>query len=630
MQRPPPTQSDQHATKRTKRTILIAVAAALGILLVAFLTLLLLERGSGGEGDTSGPQAGLVAGGAGHDGEGGEGGTSGPQADPVADGAGHDSEEGADETPETKRQVPPAKAPELSETEDDPVAFVFYESKEPDAASSSGNAGIGGPSGGGGDAPSFFDIWDKGSRLAYVVDRSGSMRGLKIMAVKEELARSIRSLDPGKEFYIVFYDDGPLPMQPERLLPATDANKQKALLWVQTVQTMGGTQPMEAMRIALGMNPDAIFLLSDGQFDTSVAEQIRAENRAGKVRIHTIAFHDASGEEVLRKIAEENGGVYHFVPGSPDARPSGVAALKAFRVTRPGSDDIGSVLGGMGPGFQYDTIRLEDLAHSDPLNGCEVLFINCGSAGGLARMIAPAIRKFVEYGGTLYCSDWAGGVLQEAFPGVIAFDQFGSPCQLDCDVIDPGLQEVIGKRVKVTFDLPAWWQIRNVSPSVRVHIAFQRHPIVVGFSHGRGHVIYTSFHNHAQTSKEELKLLRYLVLRPVMARAAAGAAATAQAQQWVPSKEIIGTIDRGGSSQPYVYEASAGEQVMFILSWIRRGELKMTVQDPSGRIAFESSSATSPLEFGAANAQPGPWSCTIEAVDVPYDNFPYVLTVATQ
>ncbi|HEX7446368.1 MAG TPA: hypothetical protein VF306_02420 [Pirellulales bacterium] len=57
-------------------------------------------------------------------------------------------------------------------------------------------------------------------------------------------------------------------------------------------------------------------------------------------------------------------------------------------------------------------------------------------------------------------------------------------------------------------------------------------PIVVGFRHGDGHVLCTSFHNKAQVYEQERRLLRFLVLQPILARAATEANQAVSARQF--------------------------------------------------------------------------------------------------
>ena len=77
------------------------------------------------------------------------------------------------------------------------------------------------------------------------------------------------------------------------------------------------------MQLALKMSPDAVFLLSDGEFADPTRDFLLNENydeaddgsRVPRVPIHTVGFHSFAAEAVLKPIAMENGGAYRFVPG---------------------------------------------------------------------------------------------------------------------------------------------------------------------------------------------------------------------------------------------------------------------------------------------------------------------------
>jgi hypothetical protein len=176
-------------------------------------------------------------------------------------------------------------------------------------------AGSEGAAAGGG--ASFFGLAARGGKFVYVVDRSGSMSGEKLQAAKSELFRSARSLKRTMKFYIIFYNNGFEPMPAEELVKASGPNKSRYLGWAEGINSRGGTDPQKAMIMALKLKPDAIWLLSDGQFNDRVCDVIRRENSGARVQIHTIAFYSQTGEDVLQRIARENLGMYKFVAGSP-------------------------------------------------------------------------------------------------------------------------------------------------------------------------------------------------------------------------------------------------------------------------------------------------------------------------
>ncbi len=161
---------------------------------------------------------------------------------------------------------------------------------------------------------SFFGLEAFGSRFVYVVDRSGSMSNMPMRTAKAELLRSIKQLKPGMEFFVIFYSDGFKSMPAEGLLPAGRANKRMAEQWIEQISPGGGTNPTEAMKKAMELSPDAIWLLSDGKFSQSIAEEITKMNSSLGISIHTIAFFNAAGSELLSDLAHRNNGEFIYVP----------------------------------------------------------------------------------------------------------------------------------------------------------------------------------------------------------------------------------------------------------------------------------------------------------------------------
>ena len=56
-----------------------------------------------------------------------------------------------------------------------------------------------------------------------------------------------------------------------------------------------------------------MFLLTDGTFDRAIAGLVKRLNPGAKVPVHTIGSLYRTGEPILKKIAEENGGQYKCV-----------------------------------------------------------------------------------------------------------------------------------------------------------------------------------------------------------------------------------------------------------------------------------------------------------------------------
>ena len=172
--------------------------------------------------------------------------------------------------------------------------------------------------GGGGGGTSFFGIAARGSRFIYIVDISGSMQGEKIGVLRRNLLDSIAELPPQSHFCIIGYNDNLVPLGDEiRWYKADDANRLKARTWISRIEPSGGTVPMPAFEPALNLKPrpDVIYFMTDGQDIDGLTEHVRNLNIKGrKTRINTICYGDRGGEEMMRRIADDSGGKYRFVP----------------------------------------------------------------------------------------------------------------------------------------------------------------------------------------------------------------------------------------------------------------------------------------------------------------------------
>jgi phage FluMu protein Com len=168
--------------------------------------------------------------------------------------------------------------------------------------------------------------------IVYVIDRSGSMTD-SIMYVKYELKRCIRLLRPRDQFHVIFYSSGPAVEMPmRRLLPATEANKLAAYEFIDGIVPLGQTDPSEALRAALALRPNTIFLLSDGEFEERIVNLVDKLNPAGGanngrlVKVNTLCFIYTAGERILQTIADRNGGTYRFIGESDLEKVGGAAA----------------------------------------------------------------------------------------------------------------------------------------------------------------------------------------------------------------------------------------------------------------------------------------------------------------
>jgi len=184
-------------------------------------------------------------------------------------------------------------------------------------------------------------------------------------------------------------------------------------------------------------------------------------------------------------------------------------------VSSPRFDDIGQVLRGM---------KLDYKPYKGDFD-CDLLFINCGTSD---TFDPKRLARFVHEGGCVYISDQASSVLSLAFPGILEFSNRGNAGKVDADVVDPELEEIAGKSIRVEFDLGLWSVITNHSGLEKVNgrvllraaqgTTYAGKPLMVSFKHGAGTVFYTCFHNHTQASEKEKMLLQLLLLKQLGAR----------------------------------------------------------------------------------------------------------------
>ncbi len=184
----------------------------------------------------------------------------------------------------------------------------------------SGDIGMGeglGSGGAQGQGASFFGVEATGNRFAYVLDISGSMAiGGKMEALRTELTRSLNDLYDAAEFYVVLYSDSATPISGgSRWVGANPTEKRRARSAVQQINPSGGTNPMPAFELVFALRPraDAIYFLTDGEFDPTIADNIAQLNASATVPVHCIALVSTASEPVMRRIAQDSGGTYTYV-----------------------------------------------------------------------------------------------------------------------------------------------------------------------------------------------------------------------------------------------------------------------------------------------------------------------------
>jgi len=149
--------------------------------------------------------------------------------------------------------------------------------------------------------------------IAFVLDRSGSMGGWKIVAARRAMARMVETLTARDRFVAIAFDDRvdvPPGLDPKNLVPATDRNRHIADQFWASVDARGGTEmavPLELAADALReVDPSrerVLVLVTDGQ--VSNEDQILA-HLAPKIRgarVFTLGIDQAVNAGFLNRLA---------------------------------------------------------------------------------------------------------------------------------------------------------------------------------------------------------------------------------------------------------------------------------------------------------------------------------------
>jgi Ca-activated chloride channel family protein len=159
--------------------------------------------------------------------------------------------------------------------------------------------------------------------VVFVLDRSGSMAGWKIVAARRALCRMVDTLNATDRFAVVAFNDRvqfPRDMPIGFLKPANDRQRFTAIEFLARLQAVGGTEFVEPLQAAvdfLGASADArdriVVLVTDGQVanEDQVLRPLGA--RLAGVRILALGIDREVNAGFLQKLALLGGGYAEVV-----------------------------------------------------------------------------------------------------------------------------------------------------------------------------------------------------------------------------------------------------------------------------------------------------------------------------
>lgn len=163
-----------------------------------------------------------------------------------------------------------------------------------------------------------------GRSFVFLIDRSKSMTANGMNAIdvaRQELRSALAPLTPEHRFQVIAYNFKTLFVDERRMLPATEEHKQKADRFLAELGGFGATHHEMALQTAIQLQPDVIYLLTDGgdpYLNDAQLARIR-QRTAGRIVIHCVQFAtDApkASSHFLEQLAAQNQGTYQVQSGS--------------------------------------------------------------------------------------------------------------------------------------------------------------------------------------------------------------------------------------------------------------------------------------------------------------------------
>lgn len=272
-------------------------------------------------------------------------------------------------------------------------------------------------------------------------------------------------------------------------------------------------------------------------------------------------------------------------------------------VTESGWDDVGQILRNLE--IPFDEISVHSFKAYDNIKEYSTIFINCSRPASSFnwKKVSENVRNFVFKGGTIYASDLAAALIGTVFPGVLSFGTVKNQGKFLAKTVDENLLSTIGKEIELEYDSVVY-SVPQISSSVKVYLKVGDDNVVTSFRHGDGEVIYTTFHNHIQPSKQEQEFLRFLVLLPILSKTERESNNQLEAENFKSTTQVFNT-SKLSNDRDYMYVVETSKPVRFMLNWSGKAKLRLSVYRPDGSLMEERENSDPPISITVQNPEIG-------------------------
>ena len=149
-------------------------------------------------------------------------------------------------------------------------------------------------------------------RIVLVCDISETMRD-KVPALVEALLHSIGTYGERVSFNIILFQNGEYwALHYHNLVQANLVGGAKAYQFLHDIRTRHKSDPLPALRYAIRLRPDVIYLVTGADFlhPRAVASTARLAAATMDIKVNTVAWYnpDRDYQDALRQIARDGGG----------------------------------------------------------------------------------------------------------------------------------------------------------------------------------------------------------------------------------------------------------------------------------------------------------------------------------